>query len=149
MPRTERISVACNLLRPWLVQVHLVLSFPQAIATAMTFSPALRPSPPVLRHHPESRRNMRADIAADDLGAPEVGTLLSAFECAVEAASAFNCMRLSPQDIGDAGALVIGAGKAAAAMAVAFNAAARDNVRGLVVTRYGHCLLYTSDAADE
>ena len=37
-------------------------------------------------------------------------------------------------------ALVLGAGKAAASMAVAFNDRATSNVRGLVVTRYGHGL---------
>lgn len=89
---------------------------------------------------------MRADIAAADLTAPEIGTLLAAFESAVEAASPFNCMRLGAEEIGDAGALVIGAGKAAAAMAVAFNAAALDNAHGLVVTRYGHGLKDGEDA---
>ncbi len=83
---------------------------------------------------------MRADVAAPDLTSPEIRTLLDAFECALEAASPFNCMRLGPQDFGDAGTLVIGAGKAAAAMAVAFSAVAPGNVRGLVVTRYGHGL---------
>ncbi len=87
-------------------------------------------------------------LSADDLAVPEIRTLLDALESAVEAASAFNCMRLSPQDIGDAGALVIGAGKAAAAMAVAFNAAAPDRVRGLVVTRYGHGLQDGEDAGE-
>jgi hydroxypyruvate reductase len=91
---------------------------------------------------------LRPAVAAPDLTAPEIGTLLTAFERAVEAASPFNCIRLSPQDIGDAGALVIGAGKAAAAMAVAFNAAARDNVRGLVVTRYGHGLEAGEDTGE-
>ena len=90
----------------------------------------------------------RPTIAAADLTAPEIGTLLTAFESAVEAASPFNCMRLDAEEIGHAGALVIGAGKAAAAMAVAFNAAARGNARGLVVTRYGHGLEDGEDAGD-
>ena len=72
--------------------------------------------------------------------------MLGAFERAVEAASAFNCLQLSPDDIGDAGALVIGAGKAAAAMAVAFNGAACGKARGLVVTRYGHGFRQGEDA---
>jgi hydroxypyruvate reductase len=57
-------------------------------------------------------------------------------------------MRLDAEEIGHAGALVIGAGKAAAAMAVAFNAAVRGNARGLVVTRYGHGLEDGEDAGE-
>ncbi len=91
---------------------------------------------------------LKPTVSAPDLSAPEIGTLLAAFERAVEAASAFNCMRLSSQDVGGTDALVIGAGKAAAAMAVAFNAAARGNVRGLVVTRYGHGLDDGEDAGE-
>lgn len=90
----------------------------------------------------------KAEISEEYPAAPEVRTLLEAFECAVEAASAFNCMHPSAQDLGNADALVIGAGKAAAAMAVAFNAAAGGNVRGLVVTRYGHGLEKDEDAGD-
>ena len=74
--------------------------------------------------------------------------MLDAFESAVEAASPFNCVRLGPEDIGDGGVLVVGAGKAAAAMAVAFNAAARGKARGLVVTRYGHGLEDGEDAGN-
>jgi len=93
---------------------------------------------------------MRADVglSAEDLTVPEIGTMLEAFERAVEAASAFNCLRLGSDDIGDAGALVIGAGKAAAAMAVAFNDAAHGKARGLVVTRYDHGLRQSEDAGD-
>lgn len=93
---------------------------------------------------------MRADVGLReaDLAVGEIRTLLEAFERAVEAASAFACLRLSQDEIGDAGALVIGAGKAAAAMAVAFNSAARGSARGLVVTRYGHGLKDGEDAGE-
>ncbi len=85
---------------------------------------------------------MRAkpDLAATDLAVPEIRVLLGAFERAVDAASALRCLHLRPGEPGAGGALVLGAGKAAAEMALAFNAAAGGNARGLVVTRYGHGL---------
>lgn len=45
-------------------------------------------------------------------------------------------------------ALVLGAGKAAAAMVAAFHAAWESSVRGLVVTRYGHGLRNGEDAGE-
>jgi len=66
--------------------------------------------------------------------------MLDAFERAVEAASPANCLGIERASLLSGDALVLGAGKAAAAMAVAFNAAAEGGVRGLVVTRYGHGL---------
>ena len=70
--------------------------------------------------------------------------LLDAFHCAVAAASARNCLRADPLLQGDA--LVLGTGKASAAMAVAVNDQLTGAVRGLVVTRYGHGLQPTETA---
>ena len=64
--------------------------------------------------------------------------LLDAFHCAVAAASARNCLTADRLLQGDA--LVLGTGKASAAMAVAVNEQLTGAVRGLVVTRYGHGL---------
>ncbi len=62
--------------------------------------------------------------------------LLDAFHCAVAAASARNCLTADRLLQGDA--LVLGTGKASAAMAVVVNEQLTGAVRGLVVTRYGH-----------
>ena len=70
--------------------------------------------------------------------APGVRLLLDAFQCGVVAASARNCLTADHSVPGDA--LVLGAGKASAAMAVAINEQLTGSVRGLVVTRYGHGL---------
>jgi hydroxypyruvate reductase len=72
-----------------------------------------------------------------------------AYARAVEAAQPANCLppvlaRAERQDK----ALVLGAGKAAAAMAVAFCAHWRGPVRGSVVTRYGHGLKPGESCAD-
>ncbi len=64
--------------------------------------------------------------------------LLDAFHCAVAAASARNCLTADRLLQGDA--LVLGTGKASAAMAVVVNEQLTGAVRGLVVTRYGHGL---------
>src|SRR5690606_25376677 len=59
------------------------------------------------------------------------------------------CLRGALQRISDRGpALVLGAGKAAAAMAAAFASDWGAPVRGLVVTRYGHGLRPGEAAAD-
>lgn len=81
----------------------------------------------------------RADLDAADLAAGEVSSLLSAFEAAVAAASPSRCLRVVPGELD--GALVLGAGKAAASMAAAFDAATGGGARGMVVTRYGHGLV--------
>jgi glycerate 2-kinase len=64
-----------------------------------------------------------------------------AFTAALDAAAPAVCLppALTGLDL-DGPALVLGAGKAAAAMAVAFHAARPQPTRGLVVTRYGHGL---------
>ena len=79
-------------------------------------------------------------MPATDLAGPAVGRLVETFDTAVAAASAARCLSIPKSEIGTRGILVLGAGKAAAAMALAFNAAADTDVRGLVVTRYGHGL---------
>lgn len=70
-----------------------------------------------------------------------------AFECALRAAQPAAALR---QALGDVDrrqpALVLGAGKAAAAMAAAFAAAWEAPVRGLAVTRYEHGLLPGEEA---
>jgi hypothetical protein len=45
--------------RRWLVHLRPDLSFLQAIATAMSLSPARRPDPIGRRHHPPSRNNLQ------------------------------------------------------------------------------------------
>ncbi len=77
---------------------------------------------------------------------PRLRTALAAFETAVESASADRCIMLSPADLDCARPVVLGAGKAAAAMAVAFNRATDGRADGLVVTRYGHGLKPGEDA---
>lgn len=70
-----------------------------------------------------------------------------AFQCAVRAADPSAALGASLRDIDrSAPALVLGAGKAAAAMAAAFAAEWEGPVRGFVVTRYGHGLFPDEDA---
>lgn len=65
--------------------------------------------------------------------------LRRAFDAAVLAAAPARCVRDAVGAVdGHAPAVVLGAGKAAAAMAAAFAAAWDAPVRGFVVTRYGH-----------
>ncbi len=77
---------------------------------------------------------------------PESGVLLDAFHCAVTAASARNCLALDDLPEGDI--LVLGTGKASAAMAVAVNEHLSGIARGLIVTRYGHGLAPDESAGD-
>lgn len=73
--------------------------------------------------------------------ARETDLLRRAYRCAVDAAAAEICLPPVLATLPEQGsALVLGAGKAAAAMASAFSAHWRGAVRGLVVTRYGHGL---------
>jgi len=69
---------------------------------------------------------------------PEIRLLLDAFRCAVAASSARDCLTVGQLLHGDT--LVLGAGKASVAMAIAVNEQLTGSVRGLVVTRYGHGL---------
>ncbi|MGI9257713.1 MAG: glycerate kinase type-2 family protein [Gammaproteobacteria bacterium] len=88
---------------------------------------------------------MRNDIhVGADLDFPGARTLLEAFRTAVAAASPARC--LLPDSVPRGDLLVLGAGKAAAAMAVAVNRHATGSVRGFVVTRYGHGLQPGEDA---
>ncbi len=75
---------------------------------------------------------------------PEIRLLLDAFDCAVVAVSPRNCLLANQLLLGDA--LVLGTGKASAAMAVVANERLTGRVRGLVVTRYGHGLQPTETA---
>src|SRR5690606_39485901 len=75
------------------------------------------------------------------------GILERAFECALRAADPSAALAASLRDLDrSAPALVLGAGKAAAAMAAAFAAEWEGPVRGFVVTRYGHGLFPDEDA---
>jgi hydroxypyruvate reductase len=76
----------------------------------------------------------------EDRGQPAVRILLQAFQCGVEAASPRAALAAHFAAGLRGPALVLGAGKAAAAMAVAFNEIVGGDARGLVVTRYGHGL---------
>jgi hydroxypyruvate reductase len=67
-------------------------------------------------------------------------TLIEAFNHAVESASPTNCFRPHLDELLTGGALVLGAGKAAALMAAEAASRAKGPMRGLVVTRYGHGL---------
>lgn len=87
-----------------------------------------------------------ADLSADVLAVAQTRTLLGAFERAVAAASAHECLRLPPDMLQAERLLVLGAGKAAAEMALACAALAEGRARGLVVTRYGHGLRAGEDA---
>ena len=61
------------------------------------------------------------------------------FEVVHQSAHPDNCMRgFIPQEPKDGRLIVIGAGKASAAMAAAFEQAYQGEIEGLVVTRYGH-----------
>lgn len=75
--------------------------------------------------------------------------LRTALERALQAAASGSCLieALEGEDK-TRPALVLGAGKAAAAMAAAFRRAWPSPVRGLVVTRYGHGLVDGEDAGD-
>lgn len=68
-----------------------------------------------------------------------VRSVLGAFDCAIEASSPQRC--LTAPHIPDGDLVVLGTGKAAAAMAVVVNKHASGQVSGFVVTRYGHGLL--------
>ncbi len=73
--------------------------------------------------------------------------LIHVFESALRAAAPSVCVADALAEVEDrAPAVVIGAGKAAAAMAAAFHAAWHAPTRGLVVTRYGHGLTADEDA---
>jgi hydroxypyruvate reductase len=80
---------------------------------------------------------------------PTLEVLERAFTRAVEAAQPANCLppALARAQRGDK-ALVLGAGKAAAAMAAAFCAHWQGPARGMVVTRYGHGLKPGESCAD-
>ncbi len=67
-------------------------------------------------------------------------TLERAFAAALEAADPAVCLPPALEGLERRPALVLGAGKAAAAMAAAFHAHWDAPVRGMVVTRYGHGL---------
>src|SRR5690606_31006209 len=70
-----------------------------------------------------------------------------AFECALRAVEPSTALGRALRDVDDRKpALVLGAGKAAAAMAAAFAAEWHAPVRGFVVTRYGHGLADGEDA---
>ncbi|HSG65800.1 MAG TPA: DUF4147 domain-containing protein [Gammaproteobacteria bacterium] len=88
----------------------------------------------------------RSDLSLAALGVGETRILLGAFERAVAAASAFECLHIRPEALRGERVLVLGTGKAAAEMALACAAAARGRARGLVVTRYGHGLEAGEDA---
>ncbi len=71
----------------------------------------------------------------------EIELLNSAFRAALEATAPEIVLPAALHALGlEGSALVLGAGKAAAAMAAAFYRSWRGSVRGLVVTRYGHGL---------
>ncbi len=84
--------------------------------------------------------------AGANLGFPGARTLLEAFHTAVAAASPARC--LMPGSLPGGDLLVLGAGKAAASMAVAVNRQATGSVRGFVVTRYGHGLAAGEDPGE-
>jgi glycerate 2-kinase len=71
---------------------------------------------------------------------PQTRLLLRAFERALEAAAADASVAAVLRELPPRPALLLGAGKAAAAMAAAFCAGWGAPIRGLVVTRYGHGL---------
>jgi glycerate 2-kinase len=73
--------------------------------------------------------------------------LRQAFDLAVQAAAPSACLGAALESMNESGpALVVGAGKAAAAMAATFAAKWPAPVRGMVVTRYGHGLRPGEDA---
>jgi glycerate 2-kinase len=71
---------------------------------------------------------------------PELTLLKQAFDSALAAAAPAACLPPALQGIERRSALVLGTGKAAASMAVAFCAHWGAPTRGMVVTRYGHGL---------
>jgi hydroxypyruvate reductase len=80
-------------------------------------------------------------------GSAETDLLTRAFRSALEAAAPEHVLPAALAGTDTASkALVLGAGKAAAAMAAAFRAAWRGPVRGFVVTRYAHGLVPGEDA---
>jgi hydroxypyruvate reductase len=80
---------------------------------------------------------------------PRLEVLERAYARAVEAAQPANCLPpVLARAERDGKALVLGAGKAAAAMAAAFCAHWQGPVRGMVVTRYGHGLKPGESCAD-
>ena len=90
-------------------------------------------------------RRVRNEIRViADLDFPGAHTLLETFDTAVASASPARC--LTPDQIPSGDLLVLGAGKAAASMAVMVNRHATGSVRGFVVTRYGHGLQPGEDA---
>ena len=77
----------------------------------------------------------------------ETELLLGAFDSALKASAPDVCLPAALNGLGHQGpALVLGAGKAAAAMAVSFAANWSGPVRGMVVTRYEHGLKPGEDA---
>lgn len=79
----------------------------------------------------------------------EVNLLIRAYEVAVEAAQPHVCLTKALEKIErHSSAVVLGAGKAAAAMAVTFRSLWPKRIRGLVVTRYGHGLRQNESAGD-
>lgn len=79
----------------------------------------------------------------------EIEVLRGAFEAALNAVSPERLVPEALERIPDHGpAVVLGAGKGAAAMAAAFHAHWRAPVTGLVVTRYGHGLKAGEDAGE-
>ena len=79
---------------------------------------------------------------------PERALLIRAFERASQAAAPAVCLPPALRDLPRRPALVLGTGKAAASMAVAFHAHWGAPVRGLVVTRYGHGLKPGEECGD-
>ncbi len=77
----------------------------------------------------------------------EVELLRQAFESALRAAAPDVCLPSALRGLPRRPALVLGTGKAAASMAVAFRAHWDAPVRGMVVTRYGHGLKPGEEAA--
>ena len=67
------------------------------------------------------------------------------FHAAIEAAQSAHCIPPHLPEVPSGRLIVIGAGKASAAMALAVEDNWTGELSGLVVTRYGYgCLLYTS-----
>lgn len=79
----------------------------------------------------------------------ETRVLRDAYRCALDAAAPARLLPAQVEALGMHGpAVVLGAGKAAASMAVAFRASWRGPARGMVVTRYGHGLLEGESAGE-
>ena len=70
---------------------------------------------------------------------PNNGTFLrQLFQVALEAVAPHNCMRPVLDNLPDGELIVIGAGKAAAAMAAEIESRKQDEVSGIVIVPYGH-----------